>query len=156
MSRDRYLPLPLQPPLGRSLPSSLRRARKRPLGSTSKKKICIDKIVIRSNDQGLLKKTWSINSKDDLEPSVINEIRADGFAELTIFPKEQFSTLPFVIGLLEFMEARTRLTGSHSRVEFHITSYTVRFHEVIAAYYDRIEIEVHIGKTRTPQTTDER
>jgi hypothetical protein len=150
------LPIPLQAPLGKSIPSSPRRARKRPLSSSSKKKIFMDKIVIRSNDQGLLKKTWSINSKDGLEPWVTNEIRADGFAELTIFLKEQFSTLPFVIGLLEFMEARTRLTGSHSRVEFQITNYTARFHEVIAAYYDRLEIEVHIGKTRAPQATDER
>ena len=52
----------------------------------------MDKIVIRSNDHGLLKKAWSINSKDGLELSVINEIRADGFAELTIFLKEQYST----------------------------------------------------------------
>jgi hypothetical protein len=64
--------------------------------------------------------------------------------------------LPFVIGLLEFMEARTRLTGSYSRVEFHITTYTPRFHEVIAAFFDRLEIEVHIGKTCAPQANDER
>ena len=59
----------------------------------------MDKIVIRSNDQGLLKKTWSINSKDGLEPSVIKEIRSDGYAELTILLKEHYSTLPFLIGL---------------------------------------------------------
>ena len=89
---------------------------------------------------------------------MINDIRSDGFAELTIFLKEQYSTLPFLIGLLEFMEARTRLTGSYSRVEFHVTSYSAKLQEIVAAYYDRVEIEVHSGSSRylTPPATDER
>jgi hypothetical protein len=118
----------------------------------------IDKIVIRSNDRELLKKTWSINSKHGLEPWVINEIRADGFAELTIFLKEQYSTLPFLIGLLEFMEARVQLTGSHTRAELYVTSYSTRLQKVVAAYYDRVEIEVHTDNIRhlTPPATDER
>ena len=116
----------------------------------------MDKIVIRSNDRELLKKTWSIHSHDGLEPWIINEIKPKGFAELTIFLKEQYSTLPFIEGLLEFVVAQNRLTGSHSRVEFHITNYTATFHEVIAAYHDRIETDVHLGKTRAPQAIDER
>ena len=116
----------------------------------------IDKIVIRSNDRELLKKTWSINSRDGLETWVANEIKSDGFAELTIFLKEQYSTLPFIVGFFEFVKARVQLTGSHTTAEIHVTNYSARFHEVIAAYYDRLELEVHIGKTRAPQATDER
>src|SRR5688572_15223140 len=108
----------------------------------------IDKIVVRSNDRELLKKTWSINSKDGLEPWVINEIRPDGFAELTIFLKEQYSTLPFVVGLLEFIEARIKLTGSHTRAEFHVTNYSARLQKLVAAYYDRVDIEVRTDKSR--------
>lgn len=105
------------------------------------------KIVIRSNDRELLKKTWSIHSHDDLERWVINEIKPDGFAELTIFLKEQYSILSFVVGLLEFIDARVRLRRSQSSTESHVTTYS-----------DMVDIEVHTDSTGylTPLVTDER
>jgi hypothetical protein len=107
----------------------------------------MDKIVIRSNDRELLKKTWSIHSHDGLERWVINEIKPDGFAELTIFLREQYSTLPFLVGLLEFIDARVRLRRTQSSTELHVTTYS-----------DRVDLEVHTDSTGylTPLATDER
>ena len=118
----------------------------------------MDKIVIRSNDRELLKKTWSIHSHDGLERWVINEIKPDGFAELTIFLKEQYSTLSFVVGLLKFIDARVRLRRRQSRTELHVTTHSAKLQKRGEAYPDRVDVEVHTDSTGylTPLATDER
>ena len=118
----------------------------------------MDKVVIRSNDRELLKKSWSIHSHDGLERWVINEIKPDGFAELTIFLKEQYLTLPFVVGFLEFIDARVRLRRRQSRRELHVTTYSAKLQKGVEAYSDRVDIEVHTDGTGylTPLARDER